>query len=68
MVDMENMSIFDLIFDKEFIDFMVYWKIQRCLSCLVIWEIDRKSFLTRIKLKTLQTLWKLDYLTFFFFF
>ena len=33
---MENMSIFDLIFDKEFIDFMVYWKIKRCLSCLVL--------------------------------
>ena len=24
-------------------DFMVYQKIQRCLSCLVTWEIDRKS-------------------------
>ena len=24
-------------------DFMVYYKIKRCLSCLVMWEIDRKS-------------------------
>ena len=41
--DMKNMSIFYLIFDKEIMDFMVYYKIWRCLSCLVMWEIDRKS-------------------------
>ena len=37
------MSIFYLIFDKEIMDFMVYYKIYRYLSCLVIWEIDKKS-------------------------
>ena len=40
---MKNMSIFYLIIDKEFMDFMIYQKIQRCLSCHVMCEIDRKS-------------------------
>ena len=59
---MENMSIFDLIFDKEFIDFMVYWKIKKVLilSC-IIWEIDAKCFWQEMVLRTLRILWIFGY-------
>ena len=59
---MKNMSIFYLIIDKEFMDIRKFKDAYLVMLCVKLIE----NLLTRMKLKTLQTLWKLDYLKFFF--
>ena len=58
---MKNMSIFYLIIDKEFMDIRKFKDAYFVMLCAKLIE----NLLTTMKLKTLQTLWKLDYLRFF---
>ena len=53
---MENMSIFDLIFDDDFHGFYgILENLKMLILSCIIWEIDRKSFWTENEVENLTT-------------
>ena len=50
IVDMENMIIFDLIFDKEFTDLKSYWKGMNLETLKILWKFWFSFFFFFLKL------------------